>query len=271
MYLFYLDESGLPKGRSTEYFVVAGLALHEDDCWPFARSLDNLQRRLLGAPDDTLELHASRIWTGRSEWSHVSRTARHNLIDKTFQHLKTWTAPSGRSPRYFAVAVHKHSFPGQSSLELAHEQLLARMDAFLTREHLAGNSHRSLVIADKSGYEQLMQGLVASWKVGGGSLGRLHGLIEVPLYVDSKASRLIQAVDFVAWAVYSYYENLHVEWIQKLHERFDSDSGVQHGLTHLVRKHRMCACAPCVSRARNSVPAVVLSPTTVDPDGYFVG
>lgn len=123
-----------------------------------------------------------------------------------------------------------------------------RFDEFLTRLHHDGESHRSLVIADDSSYERLVQSLVPRWKVSGTRGGRLHSFADVPLYVDSRVSRLVQVADFVAWATWHYYEHGHSEFIQRLHKRFDATEGVLHGVVHLTRRHRYCKCQACVSR-----------------------
>jgi uncharacterized protein DUF3800 len=92
-----------------------------------------------------------------------------------------------------------------SSISPSGERLI-----FLTRKHLGGESHRSLVVADQSSYGKLVQRMLPQWKVSGTTRGgRLHSFVEVPLYVDSKASRVVQAADCVAWAIFNYYERGH--------------------------------------------------------------
>jgi Protein of unknown function (DUF3800) len=248
LYLLYVDESGNPRGRENEYFVVAGISLHEQDSYPFARSVDGL----LSLNHRHLELHASRIWSARHEWSHVSGPVRRQIVRSVFDHLGSWRSPDGRAPRFFAVAIHKPSFPGVDIVTRAHEELFRRFDTFIARLHHEGRSHRALVIADESSYENLLQDLVPKWKLTGSRIGRLHSFAEVPLYIDSKASRVIQAADFVAWAVWHYYEHGHSQHLQEFHRRFDSDAGIQHGLAHLVKDYRTCdppsLCVPCHSR-----------------------
>jgi Protein of unknown function (DUF3800) len=247
VYLLYVDESGRPLGR-TGHFVVAGLAIHEEDCYPLAKQLRSTQRRIVGAVNADLELHASDIWAGRKVWAHVQQVDRLRLINSVFAQLGAWRAPSGREPRYFGVVVHKPSFP-KERIERAHEELFARFDEFVGRLHMGGDSHRSIVVADDSSYETLVQTLVPRWKAGVASrLGPLHSLVEVPLYVSSEASRLVQVADFVAWAISNYYENGHSRHLQKLHRRFDADGGIQHGLVHLRRAYQYCICIPCESR-----------------------
>lgn len=254
MYLLYVDESGRPTGRGDDHFVLAGLAAHEMDCYPFGRGLAAVQRRVLAPEHHELEIHASRIISGRHEWSHVPEPERLALLDAVFDHISGWRSQSGRGVSAFAVVVHKATFRGRSIVELAYDQLLARFDSFVTRQHLAGDSHRSLVIADESAYEQLLQQSLPRWKSGVGSPKRLHSLVEVPLFVDSRASRLIQAADCVAWAIWNYYERGHATYAERIHPLFDASDGVQHGLAHMVRDYTSCVCAACASRTTHVVP-----------------
>lgn len=256
LYLLYVDESGKPHGIGDRYFVLGGVALHEEDCYPFAKSLDRLQRRQLSAQHATLELHASRMWAGRHEWARVAERDRRRLLRAILRHLETWTAPSGRVPRFFAVAIDKQSFPTRT-LERAHEELFARFDELLTRLHRGGESHRSLVVADESSWEHLVRSWIPRWKTAGTRMGRLHSFAEVPLYVDSKDSRLIQIADFVAWATWHYYEHNVLEHIQRLNARFDGDGRVQHGLAHLIRGYRTCICVPCASRRTRIIASTI--------------
>lgn len=256
MYLLYLDESGRATAAYEKYFVVGGIAVHEEDCYPLARAIDKRLGRLLPSEPD-LELHASRIWSARSEWSHVDRPTRVAILEAIFQDIVRWRSPAGRGATLFAVAVKKADFPA-SPIELVHQEIFKRFDAFLTRLHHQGQSHRSLVIADNNeAYEKLLQGEFLAWKTGRTRYGRLHSFADVPLYVDSKASRLVQLADFVAWATWHYYENNHVHWMQMINTAFDSDARVQHGLVHLCRSHRRCPCIPCVSRREGAIAATV--------------
>lgn len=125
MYLLYVDESGRSTGHGDDHFALAGLAVHEEDCYPLSQSIEGIQQRLLPPPHHQLEIHASRIFAGRNEWSHVAKAHRLALLDAVFDHFRDWRAPSGRQPILFAVVIHKRSFPGVSIIERAYEQLLA--------------------------------------------------------------------------------------------------------------------------------------------------
>ena len=82
----------------------------------------------------------------------------------------------------------------------------------------------------------------------GAAIGPLSAYAEVPLFVDSKASRLVQLADFVAHWVYRAYESGDDSVLQALAPGFDEEGDVLHGLVHLVRDYQTCACVACSSR-----------------------
>lgn len=202
MYLLYLDESGQPRGilRASKTFTVAGVALHEQDCVPLAQAVDSLQARLV-RECPRIEIHASAIWSGRDDWSHVPKLTRRKFLSAVLKLMGSWKAPTGRAPTYFGCVIDKKSYISRKDLiSWGHENLFAKYNTFLNRLHQAGDSHRALVVADNSSYEQYIQRLVTSWRDGGSPITSLSGIIEVPLYVDSKASRLVQVADcLVKW------------------------------------------------------------------------
>ena len=210
--------------------MLGGLALHEEDCYQFTRAVDRILRETLPRAS-RLELHASAIWAGREEWGGIEERVRRGLLDNVYQHLAHWTSPRRTAPVFFACAIDKQSFMHTRDIQqLAHEEVFGRVNSLMRRLHLSGESHRLLVIADNSSYERLLQALVPRWKAQGSRTSTLDSLIEVPLYVDSKASRLVQAADFVAWAVAQAYENNKGKYLTLLRPRFDHFDGVEHGL-----------------------------------------
>ena len=112
MYLLYVDESGLATNakNSSKYFTLAGIALHEEDVYPFSQSLHKVQLTTVGSELSDLELHASRIWAGRSEWSRVDEALRRTLLAQVRGPRHQDEAGSGcafhlRRPRFFLSAI----------------------------------------------------------------------------------------------------------------------------------------------------------------------
>jgi len=107
-----------------------------------------------------------------------------------------------------------------------------------------------IVVGDEAKYERYVQPLVQRWRIGGTRFKRLTNLGEVPLFTDSHSTRLVQAADFVAHAIYRHYSAAQDDLFGPLLPRFDTADGVIHGLFHLASRHtrRTCPCPACVSR-----------------------
>ena len=59
---------------------------------------------------------------------------------------------------------------------------------------------------DESNYEQPLQALAREFRISGTRWGDLRNMAEVPLFVDSRASRLVQLADLLAFALWRRYE-----------------------------------------------------------------
>jgi hypothetical protein len=55
---------------------------------------------------------------------------------------------------------------------------------------------------------------------------------EVPVFLDSKASRLIQLADLVAYAAFRHFEHNDSQYFEIIEKCFDAEGGVLHGLYH---------------------------------------
>ena len=101
-------------------------------------------------------------------------------------------------------------------VEYAFEEVCNRFDLFLRRLHFRdSDTNRGLVVMDKSHYEDVLQGLAAKYREHGTRWGDLRNMAEVPLFVDSAASRLIQLADLLAWAVWRYYEHADTRYFNR--------------------------------------------------------
>ena len=76
----------------------------------------------------------------------------------------------------------------------------------------------------------------------------MRAYAEVPLFVDSTTSRLVQLADFVAYWVFRAYERNDSSMLDILLPTFDRSDGVRHGLVHLTEGYRECDCPACRSR-----------------------
>lgn len=251
MYLVYIDGSGSVKNPNEKYFILGGISVFERQIFHLIKHVDEFVESLnLGHPED-VELHASVIANGREKpWKGVPRKARLQIIEDALEIVRQ----SHRSVSLFAIAVHKVQRAPNDPVEYAFEEICNRFNLQLKRIYnRAGKKeegkHRGLVIMDKSNYESALQSLARTFRVQGTRWGELRNLAEVPLFVDSQASRIIQIADLVAWAVWRRYEYQDTRYFDKIVSRFDSEGGVLHGLVHFCPPDENCHCPACLSRA----------------------
>lgn len=128
----------------------------------------------------------------------------------------------------FAVVVKKSELVGADPVEFAFEILSERFDLFLRRlHHKSGDNQRGLIIFDKASAEPRIQSMAREFKRRRG--GTKH-YADVPMFLDSKASRLIQLADLVSFAIYRKFSAGDDELFQIIEPFFDAEGGVVHGL-----------------------------------------
>lgn len=177
-----------------------------------------------------VELHGNPMYGGKSFWHGVPKSDRIEAICDALKVVRD----SHVSNRIFASVVIKgtQSKPIEADdiVEHAFEQLSTRFDYFLRRLHKHNDTQRGIMIFDKSSYEHPLQLLMRDFRDVGCKWGVINNLAEVPLFLDSKASRLIQIADIIAYSIFQKYNNSNDMFFDIIKDRFDRDSKIQHGL-----------------------------------------
>jgi hypothetical protein len=221
MYLLYVDESGSHGPQHNRAYVLAGLAVHAADAWDLQM---HLQRALADAlpegfdPDD-FELHAAEIRrpsrARSSAWQRVEDgQVRRDVLLRVFDALHDFVPRDQECPVRLFAAVAEPDDPARE--ERAYEALLNCFDDTL-REGRAGG----IVISDVIDHELHLQHLAEEWRRKIGRLGQLDHLCEVPLFADSRSTRLLQAADVSAWALWRYFgsETADATWLRRMAPR----------------------------------------------------
>ncbi|MEN0084599.1 MAG: DUF3800 domain-containing protein [Leifsonia sp.] len=259
MYLLYVDESGVHDGPHP--FVLGAIAVHERDASRLQRRLEAALRSALPGHDEVseLELHGSEIWNApaRSGWSAFDRTTRATVLRAAYRALSAFapTDPS-RPLAAFGVIVDRTFRPRWSDDERerwAYEVLLRKFDAMVARKSIL---EAGLVIHDRRRTEPRIQAWARRWRNEGEWLRSPGRLAEVPLFADSRVSRLVQAADLVSYALFREYGNALPDQTgaASIRSLFDSEDGRIHGLVHFSPGFGAgaCDCIPCVHRLRAS-------------------
>jgi hypothetical protein len=176
-----------------------------------------------------VELHASAMRNAQ-EWKAFAPAERILAIRDALEVVNN----SHKSTRLFAAAIQRQSVDGDA-VEYAFEQIASRFDQYLLRLHRQGDTQRGLMLFDRKTGERKLQTLATDFRRIGHSWGTLANLAEVPVFMDSKASRLIQLADLIAYAVYRNFQAGDDTFFKLIERRFDYANGVQHGL-HVRRR-----------------------------------
>lgn len=139
-------------------------------------------------------------------------------------------------------------------MALAFEDLCSRFNLFLNRVYHKNNEkHSGLIILDESAHETTLQKLALNFRNIGTRWGVTSNIQEVPLFVNSKASRCIQLADHIAYAVFRRYNAEDLTYFNVIESCFDSDQEKLHGLIHKQTLNPQCTCPACMSRRLGGV------------------
>lgn len=248
MHILYVDDSGSVGNADERFFILGAVAVFERGIYHLIKAADDCVAQYgLGDPHD-IELHGTQMYHGKGGvWQNVrDRATREGFVNCA---LATLTARIA-AVRLFAIAVDKAAVSPADPVELAFEELCNRFNLFLKRiKNRTGDDQRGLIVMDESKHERPLQGLARNFRVRGSSYGQFRHLAEVPLFVDSKATRLIQLADLVAWSTWRKYEHSDGRFFDQLIPKFDADGGVIHGLYHIKGNgSTVCYCPACHSR-----------------------
>lgn len=246
MFVLYLDESGYHSGA--EYFVLAGLAVFEREMHWYAQDADALQRRYFPAIQESVEFHASPLRGSRDEdvpppFNQLSREQRRELIASIYQIIR------GRQGVLFGVAIEKAWRPEEDHYARAFEDIVSRFDLFIRRYNATAGEgeHRGIIAVAESSYRENLEVLGERFRGGSTRWGAVRTLAEVPFFLPTKNTRLLQLADFCANAIYGRYNSGLTRDFDIIAPRFDREGGRIHGLVHLTRDYQ-CQCLACLSR-----------------------
>jgi len=245
MHLLYLDDAGSAGNPKEQYLVLGGVSVFEAQSHWITQQLDTLAENINPGDPHSVEFHASETFARRRQpWKSLNSTEARGTIKSVLDVL----ANAYETARAFACVVHKTSFPNRDPMEIAFEDLCSRFDRYLQRLRADGDTQRGLVILDKSAHETTLQQMSVEFRTLGTRWGVIRNLADTPLFVDSRASRVIQLADHVAYAVFRRYQYGDTQYLDRIANKFDAEAGIVHGLAHKELGNPNCMCIACLSR-----------------------
>lgn len=248
MQLLYIDESGgAIHGDDQQYYVLGAVSVYEKRPYYLNNELDALCQELFPLTPD-VELHASAIYNGNGEpWASLPRNSRIDILKRVYAYI------ADQSVCLFGVAMHKASFKSINPIQRTCEELSGHFDAALARLEADKGREKQLglMIFDESNHARTLHVLLSQYRTTGARFGRVKHIAEVPMFADSKLTRVLQIADFVAYAIFRRYERGDSSFLDMIIHKFDEGQGRLHGLVHLITDYKGCYCPACVTRRTN--------------------
>ena len=248
MYIVYLDESGDPNGWNSnqDHFVIGGIAVHEGQIRRLSARLDQIQSEFFPEISLPLKFHATDINTGHDRFRDLTDVNRQRMLGAVYRVMANERYPH---VVLFATAIHITAVDSpEQALRDTFEDITQRINTFLVRLHKSGNPQKALLIIDRSqSTEGRYRTLISDFRASGTSYGYLGNIVDIPYFSQSSETRLLQLADFVAYAVFRYFERNDSQFLDQILTRFDGRSreSERDGLKHIIQTSEACSCVAC--------------------------
>jgi hypothetical protein len=225
--------------------VVGGVAVFEAYVDKLSEEIDDIQAAYFNGITIPIEFHAGNINSGNGQrWRHVREETREKILGEVYDKIGTASFPKLVA---FATALHisKAATNPTENIKAVFEDVCGRFNTFLVRQGHAGKPNKGLLIIDDAHREHYMD-LVREFRRAGMKSGYLGKVVDIPYFSASKETRMLQLADFVAYAVYRYYEKNDYTYLGKIISRFDRRDKFHSpdGLKHMT-KDLSCKCIDC--------------------------
>ena len=229
MHLLYLDDSGSVSDKTDRYVVLAGFCVNEKQTHWIDKRMNELVRPYAGEDPYAWEFHGTDMRArGRDVWRTLPYETRKEAL------LSALSLVTEKKLRLFAAVIDKKSCAeGEDLTKLLFEQATSRFDHFLCRLNYKKKTtvkEKGILIVDRAKKELEIQRFALDFKHRGYTWGRLKNMAEVPLFLDSRSSRLIQLADLIAFSIYRFFEYGDAECYNIIRNNFDCECGRCHGL-----------------------------------------
>lgn len=129
---------------------------------------------------------------------------------------------------------------------------------FLIRQKRAKKPSKGLLIIDHNQATQYRE-LIYDFKNGGTKYGYINNVVDIPYFARCPDTRMLQLADFVASAVFQYYERNDSKHLGKIITKFDrrEKDHPPDGLKHIIKTE--CECMACAWRRQTTLTEDVVT------------
>lgn len=186
---------------------------------------------------------AKKLFNKTEAYIHLTEKERRQFVRDLAKIVGSWG-----NARIFAEVIDKSNYtPPIHTLTpttQAFEQLVLRIEKFLEKKSSRGHNARGILIYDNnpSVASQLTQNMKNYFRRGT-FLSQVKHLVEVPLFIDSSFSGMVQIADLCAYALRRYVEFNEKDLVELIAPRFDRNPKTQEilGIRHYTA-NTQCSC-----------------------------
>jgi len=237
LFLLYLDDSGSVMNADQEYLVLGGICVSEHKVNELTQAMDELAARYNATEPDSVEFHASEIFSGNSKpWDSLKRPdQRREVLKEVLRVFKT-TDPSACA---LACRVHKKSFPDRDPMEIAFFDLCLWFANYLQARHSSSRiDEKGIIFLDESTYETSLRQIARDYRRRAWVAGSGRYILDGPHFVKSRTTRCVQIADHVAYSVFRYFHAQDNSYLSVILNCFQSDGNKLQGFSAPGSQHR---------------------------------
>jgi hypothetical protein len=245
MYLLYLDESGGPNSWNIQKnFVIGGVALHEGQIYKLTKSLNEIQGKYFPGVTVPIEFHIAPIKMGRPpHFNNFTEEERHLIINEIYNLIERTVYPN-LILFSSCIDISAVTDPNQASHD-CFEDICQSFNKFLMHRYKRGFPEKGLLIIDRGREKQYIQHF-SEFKRSPDVEKYLGNIVDIPYFGACSETRMLQLADFVANAVFRYYESDDKTNFDKIMPRLYKGPGFDPiwGLNHITKDNK-CQCYAC--------------------------
>lgn len=202
--------------------------------------------RLQRESDSKAYRQAKKNFAQTIAYAHLTYQERRQVVQEVADAIGNWGFA-----RLFAECIDKLHFDpaktGRTVSEQAFEQVISRFEQYLqkTHESVHGQRNFGLLVHDNNQTVSLKHtDLMRRFHERGTLWTNIERIIETPLFVDSRLTRLVQVADLCSYALRRYVENHESDLFLRLFQRADRFKGSAVGVRHFTAPQG-CSCEIC--------------------------
>ena len=253
MYLLYLDEAGVSNGwNKQKSFVIAGIAVHEGKIYELSKQIDTLQKKYFPRILIPIEFHAHDIRQFKNHFRNIEPEVRTKILKEIYSVIGNCTFPD---LIIFATTIDITAVVDETKvLEQVFEDVCEKFNSFLMHQFKYKNKpSKGLLLIDRN-REEIYRHLVNEFKKKT-SHGYLGNIVDIPYFARCNQTRMLQLADFVASAVFQYYEHDDDSYLKIIFPRIYQgllswEPKLALGFAHIIDDYKKCNCLVCSERKK---------------------